>query len=403
MKTPKEWRSVRLRYLCKINPMARRLVGPIAFAPMDAVGTLGGIRFDHTLEEADVSAGLSYFEEGDVIVAKITPCFENGKCALAENVPDGRALGSTEFHVIRPGSEILPRFLFYAVASAAFRQSGEAQMYGAAGQKRVPTDFIKDFCLRFPDRGSQRAVAASLDLQTSRIDALMAKKQRMIELLDEKRNALISRAITQGLDPSVPMKVSGVPWLGPVPKHWAVKRLARFCFLQRGQDLPDQERENGEVPILSSAGISGRHIRAAAYGPAVVTGRYGSIGRVFYVDGPFWPLNTTLYSVSLFGNDARYVKFMLEHLPLASDSEKSAVPGVNRNYLHTLEVACPPIDEQAQIAAICLSIEATFRDLSGAVQTAIDRLREYRSALITAAVTGQLDLREHEKKMEALA
>ena len=341
-------------------------------------------------------------QNGDLLIEKSGGGEQQPVGAVAQYDRDEPAVSSNFLARIRARPGFHPRFLTYVHASLYSSRLTAKSAKQTTGIQNLDLYAYLNERFSFPSYEEQQAIANYLDKGSSEIDGLVAKKQRLIELLDEKRNSLIARAITQGLDRSVPMKDSGVPWLGRVPKHWEVKRLGRFCFLQRGHDLPDQERENGKVPILSSAGISGHHIRAAAHGPAVVTGRYGSIGQVFYVDGPFWPLNTTLYSVSLFGNDARYVKFMLEHLPLASDSEKSAVPGVNRNYLHTLEVACPPIDEQAPIAEICLSTVDSFRALSDAVQAAIERLREYRSALITAAVTGQLDIPQHEEKMEAL-
>ena len=101
-------------------------------------------------------------------------------------------------------------------------------MYGAGGQKRVPEDFIRDLRHPLPSEPEQRAIAAFLDRETARIDALVAKKERLIELLQEKRTALITRAVTKGLDPNVPMKDSGVEWLGEIPAHWEVKPLTKY-------------------------------------------------------------------------------------------------------------------------------------------------------------------------------
>ena len=128
----------------------------------------------------------------------------------------------------------------------------------------------------------QRAIAAFLDRETARIDALVAKNERLIELLQEKRAALITRAVTKGLDPTVPMKDSGVEWLGEIPAHWKVKPLRWVSHFQRGHDLPNEEREVGEVPVVTSSGPSSTHSRAIAKAPGIVTGsRYGMIGKFY--------------------------------------------------------------------------------------------------------------------------
>ncbi len=245
------------------------------------------------------------------------------------------------------------------------------------------------YCL--PDE--QRAIAAFLDRKTAHIDALIAKKERQIELLQEKRAALISHAVTKGLDPSVPMKDSGIEWLGEVPEHWNVQSLKTVALLQRGHDLPAQERQLGDIPVVSSSGTFSYHAEAKAKGPGVVTGRYGTIGKIIYVDRDYWPLNTTLYVKDFHGNSPRFIYYLLMILPFDAFSDKSAVPGVDRNDLHRLLVTCPPLDEQTVVVAY-LDRETTKLDaLTAKVRESIERLQEYRTALISAAVTGKIDVR----------
>ena len=192
---------------------------------MDAVGELGGLRLDAMRTLDEIGSGYTYFADGDVVVAKITPCFENGKGALAAGLTNGVAFGTTELHVLRPAADLDMRFLFYMTISERFRKLGEAWMYGAGGQKRVPDIFIKDLRVPFPPLGEQRAIAALLDDRTARIDTLIAEKRRLLELLAEKRQAVITHAVTKGLDPTALMKDTGIPWLGDMPAHWEVKRV----------------------------------------------------------------------------------------------------------------------------------------------------------------------------------
>ena len=124
---------------------------------------------------------------------------------------------------------------------------------------------------------------------------------------------------------------------------WQSCRLGDVLTLKRGHDLPEQQRQDGEVPVVSSSGITGWHKESKAKAPGVVTGRYGTIGEVFFLEQDYWPLNTALYSVNLHGNHAGFLRYMLEPLaPLFHlNSAKSAVPGIDRSDIHTIPVAVP--------------------------------------------------------------
>jgi type I restriction enzyme, S subunit len=134
--------------------------------------------------------------------------------------------------------------------------------------------------------------------------------------------------------------------------EWQSMPLGDAVTFQRGFDLPAQDRVAGGVPIVSSSGVSGRHSKAAAKGPGVVTGRYGTIGQVFYIDEDYWPLNTTLWVKDFHGNHVRFMSYMLRTVDYWSCSDKSSVPGVNRNDLHRLPIRLPPLPEQRAIASV---------------------------------------------------
>jgi len=135
--------------------------------------------------------------------------------------------------------------------------------------------------------------------------------------------------------------------------EWRNCLLGDVIELKRGYDLPERERRVGVVPIISSSGPSGFHDKVKVKGPGVATGRYGTIGQVFYVPTDFWPLNTTLYVRDFNGNDPRFVSYFLRGLDYLAYSDKAAVPGVNRNHLHQAEVQLPEdVDEQRAIAHV---------------------------------------------------
>ena len=133
---------------------------------------------------------------------------------------------------------------------------------------------------------------------------------------------------------------------------WRTTRLGDVLTLKRGHDLPESQRQGGEVPVVSSSGITGHHSQPKAKAPGVVTGRYGTLGEVFYIEEDYWPLNTALYVIDFKGNRPQFVAYFLESVLRNYQSDKAAVPGVNRNVLHEIKVRCPDRMAQDRIADI---------------------------------------------------
>lgn len=130
---------------------------------------------------------------------------------------------------------------------------------------------------------------------------------------------------------------------------WKECSLGDVIELKRGYDLPQKERLPGDVPLVSSSGVTDVHAKAMVKGPGVVTGRYGTLGQVFYVEQDFWPLNTTLYVRDFKGNDPRFISYFLRDVDFLAYSDKAAVPGLNRNHLHQARVRIPtdPTEQRA--------------------------------------------------------
>jgi len=144
-----------------------------------------------------------------------------------------------------------------------------------------------------------------------------------------------------------------------MPEDWRQCRLGDVITLKRGYDLPRQDRKPGRFPVVSSAGVTGWHDVAKARGPGVVTGRYGTLGDVHFVREDYWPLNTSLYVEDFKGNDPRFISYFLRGLDFGTRNAAGAVPGVNRNHLHAMQVTLPPVDTQQLISRVL----AAFDDL----------------------------------------
>jgi type I restriction enzyme, S subunit len=152
--------------------------------------------------------------------------------------------------------------------------------------------------------------------------------------------------------------------------EWRYGRLGDFIELKRGYDLPQASRRPGAFPLVSSSGVTDSHDEAMVRGPGVVTGRYGTIGQVYFVEQDFWPLNTTLYVRDFKGNDPKFVSYFLRTLDFFAYSDKAAVPGVNRNHLHEALAALP-----------CKAAQAAIADCLGALDDRIALLRETNATL----------------------
>ena len=298
-----------------------------------------------------------------------------------------------------------PRYWSYAHAAIYDGRLNYPAIKQTTGIQNLDSAAYLDTRVGLPPKAEQLAIADFLGRETAKIDTLVAKKRTLIERLKEKRTALISRTVTRGLppdsaraaglDPHPKLKPSGIDWLGDVPEHWELKQLKWAVMFRRGHDLPADEREDGTVPLVSSSGVSAMHSLAAAKGPGIVTGRYGTIGQFYLVEEDYWPLNTTLYSIDLHGNEPRFLKALLTHHSalFLLNAVKSAVPGVDRNDIHPVRTVVPPFAEQVAIAAFLDHEAEQIDDMVAKVEAAIERLQEYRIALITAAVTGKIDVR----------
>lgn len=420
---PKHWEVARGRFVMQVNPPAPRLRAlkpedEVSFVPMEAVGEHGGINLDQTRVLADVPSGYTEFQDGDVVVAKITPCFENGKAALARGLTNGAAYGTTELHVLRAGPTLDRGFLFYVAISDRFRKLGESEMYGAGGQKRVPPEFSKDFPMPMPSITEQQQIAAFLDWKTGQIDGLIGKKKELLEKLKEKRLAVITQAVTRGLDSAAPLRDSGIPWLGQVPEHWLVGGFTKFVEHRadyRGK-TPEKVREG--VFLVTARNIKGgridyelsqEYVREDEYADIMSRGLPRSGDLLFTTEAPLGEVaNIDREDIALaqriikFRGEERklnnyFAKYWMMSAPfqahVTSLATGSTALGIKASKLFALRCVVPPMEEQQRIVDYLDATIQEFSAMEEKVQEVIARLTEYRTALITAATTGKIDVR----------
>jgi type I restriction enzyme S subunit len=247
----------------------------------------------------------------------------------------------------------------------------------------------------FPTPTEQHAIAAFLDRETAKIDALIAEQQRLIELLQEKRQAVISHAVTKGLNPDAPMKDSGIEWLGQVPEHWEVTSLKWLAILKSGESITaDSIEESGSFPVFGGNGLRGFTEKFTHDGHFVVIGRQGALcGNVHYAKGRFWASEHAVVATPQCEIDVVWFGEMIRSMNLNQYSVTAAQPGLSMEFVGNLKTAVPPLHEQIAINKRVTHTTGRFDELISQSKEAITLLQERRSALISAAVTGQIDVR----------
>lgn len=264
-KVPTEWTRRRIRNVARLSPgysaKPPATDEVCTVIPMELLSDDGVIDVSNQQPVEEVQAGLTLFEQGDVLFAKITPCMENGKGAFIQQLPTRYGFGSTEFHVLRPSREVHGKFLYYATFNPVYRVYAAENMTGAAGQKRVSSRFLRDTRLFLPPLPEQERITAYLDASCAANDAAVAAKRRQLETLDALRKSTIHRAVTRGVTEHVELQPTGNGWMESVPRGWSLVCLKRIAEIQTGLTLGKvYEGRLIEHPYLRVANVQDGHL-----------------------------------------------------------------------------------------------------------------------------------------------
>ena len=398
---PGHWGVKRLkRNLSLLTEKTDRRENPVALENIE--GWTG--RFIPT--ETEFQGDGVAFDTGDILFGKLRPYL--AKAYRAES--GGEAVG--DFHVLRPMPDIDSRFAQYQILNREFIAIVDGSTFGSK-MPRASWDFVGGMKVTTPPLPEQTHIAAFLDRETAKIDELVAEQRRLMALLKEKRQAVISHAVTRGLNPHAPLKPSGIEWLGEVPEHWEVTRIGNL-FRAVGEAGTDA------LPILSVSihhGVSDKEIadedmdrkvarsedkskyvrvapgdlvynmmRAWQGGFGTVTVE-GMVSPAYVVARPRRQLHTS------------YIENLLR-TPQAIEQMRRHSRGVTDFRLRlywdefkNIRIAVPPLAEAQAICERLAEMTASFAALTTISEIAIDLLQERRTALISAAVTGQIDVR----------
>ena len=314
------------------------------------------------------------------------------------------------------------KFRFYFAQSQNFKDKFRLSLTGLIGG--VSTSLLQNFQIPIPSDPEQTHIAAFLDRETAKIDALVAEQRRLMELLKEKRQAVISHAVTQGLNPHAPMKPSGIEWLGDVPEHWEIGPVKRhIARVESGTSVnsSDEPAEDWKLGVLKTSCVyTGKfeptenktvvlkdigRVSCPLKAGTIIVSRMNTpelIGAAGFVDSA--PSNLflpdRLWQISFSNADARFVHFWTltslyrAQVESVCTGTSSSMKNLGQDQFGSFAIAMPPKEEQALITSFLDREIARFDTLTAEAQRAIDLLQERRTALISAAVTGQIDVRE---------
>ena len=392
---PADWELEKMKYHMRINPVVSNDANAIdddaevSFVPMENLHN--GFHEVSTMPYSKMKTGYTEFREGDILIAKVTPCFENGNIAEAKNLLSGRGFGSTEILVIRCPKKYA-RYIYYYLQNPAFKIRAISEMYGVAGLKRIPPTFFKESYIPIPSDNQQVKIADFLDSRCAEIDAVIAAKQRQNALLKEQRQSVIFEAVTKGLDSTVTYKDSGVEWIGEIPAGWEVRKIKYVARMKSGESITATLiDEQGKYPVYGGNGLRGFAENFTHDGRYILIGRQGALcGNVHLVEGKFWASEHAVvvdvfeeYLVDWFDN-------VLQAMNLNQYSESAAQPGISVDRVLNLSAPVPPKKIQETMVAFLNAKCAELDRVVAANNAVIDKLKEYRQSLIYEAVTGKI-------------
>ena len=422
---PEHWDAVRLRQLGRLLKGSGGSKEDITEdgVPCVRYGDLYTTHRDfitraRTRVSAERASGYTTIRRGDILFAGSGETFEEiGKSAV--NLIDGDAVCGGDLIILRPSTPVDARLLAYACDSSN-AAAQKAVMGRGTTVKHIYPDELRLLALCLPPVGEQSAIAIFLDRETAKIDALVAEQERLIELLKEKRQAVISHAVTKGVHPHATMKASGIEWLGDVPEHWEMKRLGWICevndinhempeavgdgvlFLS-AKDLLDDGTLNFEtdVKMISEEDYERLSQKIRPRRGDIIYSRIGAAlgkARLVETDAKF-NVSYSCCVVRVMDEVAYppFIRVLLDGEMILTEARMRTkgigVPDLGLGEISRFPVPLPPLTEQRAIVDVLEHETRLMTALTAEAERAIDLLQERRAALVTAAVTGQVDVR----------
>ena len=362
------WRKVKLENVVEINPPERIPQGTKAKkVNMDAL-----IPFTRKIPKYvnETYKSGSKFRNGDTLLARITPCLENGKTALVDFLAPGEVgFGSTEFIIMREKRDITNKdFLYHFARSGNFRNMAIKSMTGSSGRQRVEINEVKQYKFYLPPLAEQEAIAEVLSSLDDKIDLL----HRQNKTLEDMAQTLFRQWFIEEAN-----------------EEWEEIKLGDIAIFHYGKSLTKQNRVDGDIPVFSSAGLVGFHNKALTDTPGIIIGRKGTVGKVYYSKTPFYCIDTAFYILPSDKYSLEFLFYLLLALNLDELNEDSAVPGLNRDTAYRQKVFLPPMELMKRFES---AVKPLFNKIKSN-QHSIYSLMNLRDTLLPKLISGKVSVR----------
>lgn len=323
-------------------------------------------------------------KKNDVIIVTSTGSIKViGRAGVSASDYEDVAFGAF-LTLARPNEKANKSFVNQYFQSSLYRERIR-QLASGVNINNIRIEYITESPFPLPPTlAEQQRIVNRIESMFAKLDEAKEKAQNVVDGFETRKAAILHNAFTGELTAKW-RKENGVS-----DDSWVVKLFDEFCLLKRGFDLPATQRIEGMYPLVSSSGIIDTHNEAKVKAPGIVTGRSGSIGKVFYIEEDFFPLNTTLYSQNLFGNNARYVYYYLSNFDFKSFSSSTAVPTLNRNNFSKVELKVPTLPEQVEIVRILDIIIEKENKAKQAAEAVLEQIDLLKKSILARAFRGEL-------------
>ncbi|EAI3920698.1 restriction endonuclease subunit S [Campylobacter upsaliensis] len=302
---------------------------------------------------------------------------------------------SPAYIVAIPNEKILPNFVSYLFKSKIMISEFDKNSYGLClDMNNLRYDDFRNIKIPLPPLQEQKEIAEFLDSKCEKIQNYIDKKQKLITLLQEKKQALINEAVTKGLNPNIESKNSGIEYLGLIPHHWEVRRMKFMASIHNGREQTEIADENGIYPIYGSGGILGKSMYFIYDKPSVLLGRKGTIDKPLFVEEPFWTIDTMFYTSVSKIVLPKYFYYLCLTIDFQFYISGSAIPSMTQYDLANISFALPPLQEQKQIANFLDEKCEKINSVIEKTKKQIELVKEYKNTLINEAVCGRINLQK---------
>ena len=297
-------------------------------------------------------------------------------------------------NILRCSEKIMPKFLHYWIQSSAMQTETSLLSFANAQHNLFQRDMRK-LPVFLPSIPEQQKIIQFCVAAEKKLRELEKNLETQISLLEEKRSVLITQAVTKGLNLNTPMKDSGINWIDTIPQHWQEVQLRWIVRMQSGTNITSLEIEaEGTYPVFGGNGLRGYIENYTHEGDHVLIGRQGALcGCINYAHGKFWPSEHAVVVSPTIEIDYLWLGEMLRSMNLGQYSQSAAQPGLSVDRISSLKIPLPPLEEQRKISLFIKNKTKLFNELKDSIFYRKEKIEEYRISLISAVVTGKIDVR----------